>query len=550
MPQPRLRRPGLHGHGLRRRLPRGLRKNRANISDGVHHPRLAQQLDRIRFHHRIALPQSRMSRVQGSARLRIRLHRVRRNIRRHRRKLRSGPLGGKIRRPHASLGTNLSGGLYKGDPRGLRLRRCVARQRFSRQQSRLRCPDKRRVVRLSAPVAFLQSYISLQIHLRPSAACQKLRRAGRLSLRFQLHAALQVQHSRLVYLRPQLHRAMLRAEFLYLFSGSPRTAHISRSLDSREPPLGGNLCRDDLRAQICRTIRALRFQFRVFHIRSRRSHKFLRAKRRVQRERQLSRAQTRRVSFRLHRPVQLHRPRVPLKIEALPRHTNGFFRTRTRRLFSRDVISRRQQRKHHIPQQPHRPFFGVILDSHSFPTPIRKDELHGLVRPRHPTGAVKDHPAGLHVYLLLCFHFWIFCCPLGFRPALQVELHFAAAGHASARFFILAALRMNRVVTLSGLPENGDLHVLEQTGVLILEVRGLRRFHRKNLLGSLSLGKREPARHPHHILRSRRRRFLPLSISAPFALEVHTGRQTCQQQRRRRRPARILRRFASLHVFS
>ncbi len=159
----------------------------------------------------------------------------------------------------------------------------------------------------------------------------------------QLHAAFQVQFSRLVYLRPKLHRAALRAEVICLFSGAPRTAHISRSLNSRQPTLRYKLCRDFFRAQICRTIRALGFQFGVFPIRSRRRHKFLRVKHGVQRKCQLSRAQTRRFSFRFHRSKQLHRPRVPLKIEALPPHANRFFRTHTRRFFPRSLISRRHQ---------------------------------------------------------------------------------------------------------------------------------------------------------------------------------------------------------------
>src|SRR5260370_9817958 len=260
--------------------------------------------------------------------------------------------------------------------------------------------------------------------------------------------------------------------------------------------------------------------------------------------------QVRRFGFRFHRPVQLHGPGVPLKIEALPFHTNRFFRARTRSFSARGVISRRHQRKLHISQPPPRSFFGVILDSHGCPSPIRKDKHYGLLRPRYPTGAVKNHPAGLHVYFLLCSYFWISCCPLGLRLALQVDLHFAAACHASARFFVLAALRMNRVVAFSLLSEDGNLHVLQQARVFILEIRGLRRLHGEDLLVPFHLGKGEPVRTARHILRRRRRRLLPLSMSGPLALEIHTGRQTRQQQCRRRRPARILRRFASLHVFS
>src|SRR2546429_273410 len=236
------------------------------------------------------------------------------------------------------------------------------------------------------------------------------------------------------------------------------------------------------------------------------------------------------VGLRFHRSVQLHYPGVPLKIEALPCHTNRILRIRTRRLLPRDVFPRRRQRKLNISQQPSCPFFGVILDSHGFPIPIRKEKLHGLLGPRHPTGAVKDHAAGLHVYFLSCGYFRIFCSPLHFRQGLQIELNFAAACHASALFFVLAALRMNRVVPLSSLSEDGDLHVFQQTGVLIPEIRGLRCLHRENLLVSFHLRKGEPVRAARHIFWSRRWRVLRFPISDPFALQIHSSRPTCHQQ--------------------
>src|SRR5437879_10165046 len=74
------------------------------------------------------------------------------------------------------------------------------------------------------------------------------------------------------------------------------------------------------------------------------------------------------------------------------------------------------------------------------------------------------------MYFLLCCHFRIFRSPLGFLPALQVHLHFAAACHAFACFFVLAALRMNGVVPLSLLSEDRDLHVLQQARLLTLEI--------------------------------------------------------------------------------
>src|SRR5207249_10051950 len=132
----------------------------------------------------------------------------------------------------------------------------------------------------------------------------------------------------------------------------------------------------------------------------------------------------------------------------------------------------------------------------------------------------------------------------------QFKLDFAAACDASALLLVLAALRMNRVVPLSLFPEDGDLHILQQTGPFVLEIGGLRGFHRENLLISVHLGKSEAVRAARYILRSRRRRFLLLSVSDPLAFEIHAYCQACQQKCCQRRPARVLRRFASLHVFS
>src|SRR5207247_8789109 len=91
------------------------------------------------------------------------------------------------------------------------------------------------------------------------------------------------------------------------------------------------------------------------------------------------------------------------------------------------------------------------------------DKLYGLVRARRSIGAVKHHLARFHMHLLLCSYIRISCRASNLRPAFQIKLHFAAAGDASALFFVLAALRMNRVVPLSLLSEDGDLHVFQQT---------------------------------------------------------------------------------------
>src|SRR5260370_20503915 len=187
-----------------------------------------------------------------------------------------------------------------------------------------------------------------------------------------------------------------------------------------------------------------------------------------------------------------------------------------------------------------------MLDSSVLPAPIRKEELHGVVGPRRPAGAVKDYAPGFHMDALLCAGFRIFCGPLALGPALHVDLHFAAASDVSARFIVLAALRVNGVVTLPGLSENGDLHIFQQTGVLILEIRSLRRLYREDFLGPHLLVEREPARHPRHIPRSRCRPLFLFSMSDPLALQIATTPHPSQHQPSLHHPPPRLRTFASL----
>ncbi len=152
---------------------------------------------------------------------------------------------------------------------------------------------------------------------------------------------------------------------------------------------------------------------------------------------------------------------------------NRFFRDRSRGFFLPGVFSRGHQKKLHISQQPHFPLFGVIFHPDGLASPVRKYKFHRLIRARQAARAVKDHPAGLQVHFLLRRISWIFCRALGFRTALQVDLHFAAAGDVSARSFILAALRMQSVAPLSPVSKDGDLNVLQQARVLTLEIRHL-----------------------------------------------------------------------------
>src|SRR6266581_645918 len=145
----------------------------------------------------------------------------------------------------------------------------------------------------------------------------------------------------------------------------------------------------------------------------------------------------------------MHGPGIPSKIKAPSGEMNGVLRTLLRGFFRCRVARRRRKKQIHIPQQSYRPFFGMIFHSHGLSIPIRKDELHRLVRPRRPSGAVKCHPARLHVHFLLRRSVPLLGRPLRFRGALKVELHLAAADDASTHFFVLATLRMNCVVPLS-----------------------------------------------------------------------------------------------------
>ena len=129
----------------------------------------------------------------------------------------------------------------------------------------------------------------------------------------------------------------------------------------------------------------------------------------------------------------------------------------------------------------------MVFHAYGFPISAWKNEFHRLVRLRCSGGPVKSHPAGLHMHFFSRCSFKTLRRPLCFRRALQVDLHFAAAENASAHFFILAALRMNRVVPLASPPENSDLHVFEQARILILEIRGFGCFHGENLLVSRHL---------------------------------------------------------------
>jgi succinylglutamate desuccinylase len=89
---------------------------------------------------------------------------------------------------------------------------------------------------------------------------------------------------------------------------------------------------------------------------------------------------------------------------------------------------------------------------------------------------------------LLCFPCSrIFFRSLGVRRALEVDLHFTIANDGLSIFLVLAALRVNRVVTLSGLPKDSDLYVLHQARRLILEIRGFQRFDGEDFLVAFHL---------------------------------------------------------------
>ena len=267
---------------------------------------------------------------------------------------------------------------------------------------------------------------------------------------------------------------MLRLEVIDFFFSAPRTANVSFPLDSCQPPFGGESCGDRVRQQICGASRSLRFKLRVFSMRSGRGHKSLSAKRGVQRERQLASVQTRRVSFCFHWSLEMHYPGVTVEIEALCGHANGFLRTSARGLSAcRAVCGWRQQGQAHILQEPHGSFLGAILDSYRFAAPILKDELHRLVGLRHPGSTVKGHATRFHVHLALRRSNGVLRRAFRIRSALDVKLYCAAANDPAARVLVLAALGMHGVVTRSGLPEDRDLHVLQETRVLTLEIRHL-----------------------------------------------------------------------------
>src|SRR5690349_21884256 len=121
-----------------------------------------------------------------------------------------------------------------------------------------------------------------------------------------------------------------------------------------------------------------------------------------------------------------------------------------------------------------------------------KNEFHRLVRLRDPRGAVEGDALRLYVdFLCSCILF--FFCPRRVLRALQIELYLTAANNVLPVLFVLAAMRVDNVVTFAGLSKNRYLDVFQETCRIVLVVRRLRGFHRKEPLGSYVLGKSEPA---------------------------------------------------------
>ena len=196
------------------------------------------------------------------------------------------------------------------------------------------------------------------------------------------------------------------------------------------------------------------------------------------------------------------------------------------------------------------PCFGVVLDSHGIAVAVGKNKCDGLICSRNAVGAIEVHPARLHMDDLrlvlgsfaarsasaaLCKSIWT--SPLQMMPPLLLL------------YWQLCVCMMSWRSPV--LPKIVIFHVFEQAGVLVFEIGGFRGFDGKDLAVAIHFGEGESVRLPFDVIRCGRRRFLPLNDAVTSrALQIHAGRQTGQQQRDRRGPARVSRGFASSHGFS
>ena len=211
--------------------------------------------------------------------------------------------------------------------------------------------------------------------------------------------------------------------------------------------------------------------------------------------------------------------------------------------------ARSAKQKVDVAQQPDRSLFGAVLHSNSIASSIGEKEFHRLVGLRDSRGAVEGYASRLYVDLL-CGHIVSIFFARRVLRALQIELHLTAANDILSVSFVLAAMRVYEVVTVAGLTKNGDLDVLQEACRILLEVRRLRGFHGKELLGSHFLGKCQPALLTRDTLRRRRGGLFLFSMRHPFSVQIHARREHRQQASHSCRPARVSGRFTSLHAFS
>ncbi len=208
------------------------------------------------------------------------------------------------------------------------------------------------------------------------------------------------------------------------------------------------------------------------------------------------------------------------------------------------------QHKLHVAQQTQRSFFGSVFQSDRFSITARKHKGHFLIRLRQPAGAIEFDALRLDARGDPRGGFRVTFDALGIRRAHQVDLHRAAAIDVSFLPSVLTGSRMDHIVAVAGLTENDDAHVLQQTGVLALEFRGLRGSHLENGAVLLDLFEIDTGGLTRNVERRGRRRIFAFYVADPIPPHVgHRGHRR-KHHGEHRRPACIPGRFTSQHKFS
>ena len=221
-------------------------------------------------------------------------------------------------------------------------------------------------------------------------------------------------------------------------------------------------------------------------------------------------------------------------------------------LFIRDgfCLNRRLQLQCDILQQFDGAEFGFVVQSGAASVAVGKHESYFLVGGGGSASAIEGDLPSFHMHDLRRCAGVGFRRALGVRRALQVHLDCAITNDVAAVFSVLAALRVDDVVTLAGGAKNGDDHGFEFREVAIFKVRRPRSIDGEDLAIPFYFGKGQAIGLPGDVLRGGSRRILSFDARLDATLHVDAGSDHRQEDGGADGPARVTRSLAAFHDFS